>query len=200
MFQSHVCGSQLAAQQAEAAGRAGQATGRNTCAAKALVLASPVLKPYVLWPSPTARIAAPDHLSFPDTVVSVQAAPFYERAPEGADEAEWQKKELRKMRRNVKSAMLQLSMRGYRKYEGKIARIKLVRPALSGSWDEHGLNRASSALTEPAEYELAIDGSSNLFYYLFEDYEAAMPILRKSKRILDDLVSGSPTTMTSRQR
>lgn len=92
------------------------------------------------------------------------------------------------MRRNVKSAVLQLSKCGYNKYENKIVRIKLVRPALGGSGDDGTLSRAGSTLTVPPANDVAIEGSSNLFYYLFEDYEAALPILRKSKKRLDELV------------
>ncbi len=34
----------------------------------------------------------------------------------------------------------------------------------------------------------AVEGSSNLFYYLFEDYSGAVSILNTSKQVLDELV------------
>lgn len=121
------------------------------------------------------------------TVISVHATPFYEKTPEGKTEDEWRQGELNSIRSNVISVLLQLSKEGFEQED--ISLLKSIRQALGTSVKEgYGLNRASSALSTNFSGE-AVEGSSNLFYYLFEDYSAVVPILRKSKDRLDLMVS-----------
>lgn len=78
------------------------------------------------------------------------------------------------MRSNTLSVLCQLSKHGIADFTDRLVSFKRVRQALS--------------VTEPRA-KVACEGSSNLFYYLFEDYSAAMPVLKTSKLQLEHLVS-----------
>lgn len=95
------------------------------------------------------------------------------------------------MRENTVSVLMQLSDLGDAKYEHNILALKQVRQPLrrDSPGNSRGLRQASS--TPHSESYASLEGSSNLFYYLFEDYFAAVPVLKGSRKMLYDLVSTS---------
>ena len=103
-----------------------------------------------------------------DTVLSFHEAVRHEAVPEGEDKAKWRMRELEIMRSNTLKVLRQLSKCGQQEYKTKIIEMISVRQPLI---DKH-----------------PIEGSSNLFYYLFEDYAAAVEVLNASKLRLDHLV------------
>jgi hypothetical protein len=128
-----------------------------------------------------------------DTVLSFHEDPAYETPPRGEDTTKWNAAELKNMRSNVVSVLMQLSNRGYEEYKTNILSLKSVRQPLSKDMmTTNGLRRMPSLLDpEDRERYISYDGSSNLFYYLFEDYTAAVPILKISRKALHDLVSST---------
>lgn len=124
-----------------------------------------------------------------DTVLSLHEDPDLETPPDREDPARWQADELRNMRENTVSVLMQLSDLGHTKYRHNILAFKEVRQSLRRDQpgNGQGLRRTPSAV-ESDNY-VSLEGSSNLFYYLFEDYFAAVPILKGSRKMLSDLVS-----------
>lgn len=99
------------------------------------------------------------------------------------------------MRANTLDVLRQLSRRGFDLYKRKPLSLNSVRRPLSKwharssiSLDRHetGMTFASGGGAEPVS--LADEGTSNLFYYLFEDYVAAGP-LKTAERKLEQIVS-----------
>ncbi|KZL73438.1 ADP-ribosylation facto [Colletotrichum tofieldiae] len=101
-------------------------------------------------------------------VVSSHETPPTEQ-PERDD---WAKEELQNMRSNTLSVLCQLSNHGIADFSDRLVSFKRVRQAMTA--------------TEP-KIDTAYEGSSNLFYYLFEDYSSAMPVLKTSKLRLEQL-------------
>ncbi|GJC99792.1 mutS domain V [Colletotrichum higginsianum] len=98
---------------------------------------------------------------------------FHETPPtEQPGREDWARDELQSMRSNTLSVLCQLSKHGIADFTDRLVSFKRVRQALS--------------VTEPRA-KVACEGSSNLFYYLFEDYSAAMPVLKTSKLQLEHL-------------
>ena len=81
------------------------------------------------------------------------------------------------MRSNTFKVFCQLSKCGSRKEFYAFTQLASVR--------RFGRRRSRVAADLDAE---GVDGSSNLFYYLFEDYTAAIDILKGSKLVLDEIV------------
>jgi Mg2+ and Co2+ transporter CorA len=137
------------------------------------------------------RLVPPKHWSWLTltsdcTVLSFHDAPDYETPPEGQDPDAWRAEELKNMRSNTLAVLLQLSRHGS---ERSILSIKAVRPHpkqdQTAATLTLGLRRASSVVD--LDGVVSMEGSSNLFYYLFEDYTAAVPILKGTRKLLDDM-------------
>lgn len=121
-------------------------------------------------------------LTEPDTVISFHEAACYEdakRIPAGEDHGRWRRAELKNMRANTLKVLRQLSKCGLQEDRNKIMHLTAVR---------HPLMVQRPGQTVIPQIRHAIEGSSNLFYYLFEDYSGAVAILNKSKMVLGDLV------------
>ncbi len=82
------------------------------------------------------------------------------------------------MRTNTLRVLRQLSTIGLKRDEHKIMQLTSIRTPLMK------VNHQTTIASE----EHAREGSSNLFFYLFEDYSAAIGILHQSKSLLDKLV------------
>lgn len=121
-------------------------------------------------------------------MLSLHEDPDLETPPDGEDPVRWRTDEFRNMRENTVSVLMQLSDLGHTKYRHNILALKEVRQPLRRDQpgNGHGLRRVPSAVG--SDTHVSLEGSSNLFYYLFEDYFAAVPILRGSRRMLHNLV------------
>ncbi|KAI1826464.1 hypothetical protein F4861DRAFT_545994 [Xylaria intraflava] len=115
------------------------------------------------------------------TVLSIHELPTFEPAPENEDLEKWKDIELGNMRANTLEVLLQLSQKGFDLYKKKPLSLNSVRPPL-GKWHTRGKsNRIQPETGVPpagrdSSVGLADEGTSNLFYYLFEDYVAAVPL------------------------
>ncbi|KAJ8125665.1 hypothetical protein O1611_g7974 [Lasiodiplodia mahajangana] len=124
------------------------------------------------------------------TVLSIHEQPSFEPTPEKEDAVKWNAKELKNMRDNTLDVLRQLSKQGFDLYKKKPLSLNSVRRPLS-KWHGHsrdsvGLNRTDTGMSfvnaaEPVS--LADEGTSNLFYYLFEDYVAAGPLKTAEKKL-----------------
>ncbi|OHE91758.1 ADP-ribosylation factor [Colletotrichum orchidophilum] len=114
-------------------------------------------------------------------VVSFHETPSSEQP----DDDEWSKAELVNMRSNTISVLCQLSKHGVEDFEQRLLSLKPVRQALPRSELDGGTAR---------------EGSSNLFYYLFEDYSSALPVLRISKQELGRLSEQILTSSSRRSK
>ncbi|KAK5633194.1 hypothetical protein RRF57_008908 [Xylaria bambusicola] len=122
------------------------------------------------------------------TVLSIHEQPSFESVPANEDPKKWQREELQNMRANTLDVLLQLSKHGFDLYKRKPLSINSVRRPLS-KWhtrNESNLDRHETGMTfalagEPVS--LADEGTSNLFYYLFEDYVAAGPLKTAEKKL-----------------
>jgi hypothetical protein len=134
-----------------------------------------------------------DHI---DTVVSFHEAPTLENTPRGVDADIWRKGQIQSMRYNVLNVLLQQSSQGSKLYEQKPLSQNSIRLALKEALersdpDRPELGRIHSDLPIlPHSRSRAVgdEGTSNLFYYLFEDYTAAGP-LKAAGKILEEIVS-----------
>ncbi|KAI0548560.1 hypothetical protein F4679DRAFT_550050 [Xylaria curta] len=123
------------------------------------------------------------------TVLSIHEQPSFEPVPDKEDPIKWEKEELKNMRANTLDVLLQLSRKGFDLYKRKPLSLNSVRRPLS-KWharDRPGMNRhetgMSSFATGGEPVSLADEGTSNLFYYLFEDYVAAGPLKTAEKKL-----------------
>ncbi|KAI1130468.1 hypothetical protein F5Y10DRAFT_119492 [Nemania abortiva] len=125
------------------------------------------------------------------TVLSIHEQPSFELVPEKEDRDKWRAEELRNMRANTLDVLRQLSKKGFDLYKKKPLSINSVRRPLS-KWHGHtrdsvSFNRQDTGMSsfvnagEPVS--LADEGTSNLFYYLFEDYVAAGPLKTAEKKL-----------------
>ncbi|TRX98131.1 hypothetical protein FHL15_000776 [Xylaria flabelliformis] len=124
-----------------------------------------------------------------NTVLSIHEQPSFEPVPDKEDPDKWEKEELKNMRANTLDVLLQLSRNGFDLYKRKPLSLNSVRRPLS-KWharDRPGMNRhetgMSSFATGGEPVSLADEGTSNLFYYLFEDYVAAGPLKTAEKKL-----------------
>ncbi|KAK1725817.1 ADP-ribosylation factor [Colletotrichum acutatum] len=108
-------------------------------------------------------------LSSDSVVVSFHETP----SSEHSEDEEWSMAELANTRSNTTSVLCQLSKHGVEDFERRLLSLKPVRQAMPRS---------------EVDSNTACEGSSNLFYYLFEDYSSALPVLRTSKQELGRLV------------
>lgn len=122
-----------------------------------------------------------------DTVLSVQEAPDYSDPPPGADKKGYEEDELKSMRSNTFKALVQLSKCGFGKYDNDILSQKTIRlPPRAKPDSRHPRRKPTMASQDGSNF--AQEGSSNLLYYLFEEYTAALHILDQSNRVLANLV------------
>ncbi|KAI1180493.1 hypothetical protein F4777DRAFT_249811 [Nemania sp. FL0916] len=116
------------------------------------------------------------------TVLSIHEQPSFEPAPRKVDVRKWEEKELKNMRDNTLDVLLQLSHQGFDLYKKKPLSLNSVRRPLSKRHERStvtSLSRNDTGITYIDQDELgslADEGTSNLFYYLFEDYVAAEPL------------------------
>ncbi|OAA59828.1 ADP-ribosylation factor [Niveomyces insectorum RCEF 264] len=124
----------------------------------------------------TPSLVPPKHWSWfvlcgDHTVLSFHEAAYYDTGPRPEDRDEWRKKELKSMRSNTLKVLRQLSKCGLKQDEHKFMQLTSVRQPM--------------ALGQPEDQ--ASEAASSLFYYLFEDYSAALDILNNSRIALDDI-------------
>ncbi|KAI1365061.1 hypothetical protein F5Y08DRAFT_194530 [Xylaria arbuscula] len=122
------------------------------------------------------------------TVLSIHEQPMFEPVPPHEDAARWKYEELQNIRANTLDVLLQLSKNGFDLYKRKPLSLNSVRRPLSKwhSRDRPNLDRQETGMSfafgcEPVS--LADEGTSNLFYYLFEDYVAAGPLKTAEKKL-----------------
>lgn len=87
------------------------------------------------------------------------------------------------MRSNISTVLIQLSELGFKRFEDQPHYQASVRQSLQAM--SHSREQGVGSTPDS---DLAAEGTSNLFYYLFEDYVAAVP-LRLCARKLVDIVS-----------
>ncbi|KAI0489518.1 hypothetical protein F4859DRAFT_154353 [Xylaria cf. heliscus] len=122
------------------------------------------------------------------TVLSIHEQPSFETVPDKEDPERWTREELKNMRANTLDVLLQLSRQGFDLYKRKPLSLNSVRRPLSKwqtrdrpSIDRHETGMSFASAGEPVS--LADEGTSNLFYYLFEDYVAAGPLKTAEKKL-----------------
>lgn len=126
-----------------------------------------------------------------DTVLSIHEKPSFEPVPEKENKQHWHDVEFKSMRAHTLDVVLQLSLRGFELYKSNpLAQIS-IRQSLSklpASQPELDRNQSGTSFFSNSEMgTLANEGTSNLFYYLFEDYVAAGP-LKAAEQELDEMV------------
>lgn len=101
--------------------------------------------------------------------------------------------ELKSMRLNTFTVLAQLSKCGFEMFDDRPLSQAAIRQTLrSGVGSDMGSVSFLSTETDGVPHALAAEGSSNLFYYLFEDYVAASP-LKAAVDILEKMVGcGTP--------
>ncbi|KAI1387074.1 uncharacterized protein F4822DRAFT_412020 [Hypoxylon trugodes] len=120
------------------------------------------------------------------TVLSIHERPSYELVPEKEDEKRWRQTELQYMRSHMLDILRQLSKKGYEQYKSDPLAQSSVRESLRKF--QLGITRQESGVSifNSETGSLADEGTSNLFYYLFEDYVAAGP-LKAAEQELDEM-------------
>ncbi|KAI1137032.1 hypothetical protein F5Y05DRAFT_389943 [Hypoxylon sp. FL0543] len=121
------------------------------------------------------------------TVLSIHEKPLFEPVPDREDREKWHRAELGYMRAHTLDVLLQLSTRGFKLYEGNPLAQNSVRQSLKRSRTDLGRQQSVVSVFQNSDTgTLADEGTSNLFYYLFEDYVAAGP-LKNAEQELDDM-------------
>lgn len=106
------------------------------------------------------------------------------------DHSKLQLDELQSMRKNTRALLSQLSTIGIEEFQLRISSQKGVRSDLKPRAERGAV---PTARTTVKESEADVDGSANLFYYLFEDYSAGISILKDSSKTLSRLVRMNAT-------
>lgn len=109
---------------------------------------------------------------------------------------EWRRQQYKNMRANSLDVLLQQSKHGMALYEQRPLSQSSIRQALKKAVERSnlghpGLSRVHSDVPPFGHFPgttIEDEGTSNLFYYLFEDYSAAGP-LKAASAILEKLVS-----------
>ncbi|KAI1079455.1 hypothetical protein F5B20DRAFT_165399 [Whalleya microplaca] len=121
------------------------------------------------------------------TVLSIHEAPTFEPAPEKEEEQRWQDEELKSIRSNTLNVLVQLSKQGYELFRNNPLAQSAIRETLSTeATDRPGLSRNQTGMSLDSNGQpvnLESEGTSNLFYYLFEDYVAAGPLKIAERRL-----------------
>lgn len=131
-----------------------------------------------------------------DTVITFHESPVLEPAPAGADPDDWKAAQIKNMRANSLDVLLQQSVCGIELYKKRPLSQNSIREALGQviagvDPSKPELSRVHSdipPLGSTPGISLEDEGTSRLFYYLFEDYAAAGP-LKAARMILEDIVS-----------
>lgn len=131
-----------------------------------------------------------------DTVITFHEGHKADAAPRGWSNEDWHKAQYQTMRSNSLDVLLQQSKCGMSLYEQRPLSQSSIRQSLKKTADRSmsrkpELSRVHSdvpPIGSTAGNTLGDEGTSNLFYYLFEDYSAAGP-LKAAGKILDELVS-----------
>jgi len=128
-----------------------------------------------------------------DTVLTIHGKPRYhypeveKRPPD--DEEKWRKKELSYMRSNtLKILFTELSDKPSKM--ASYQEMTSIRQPLQAMLEKGRM--ADGTVPEKVTRQIGQEGASSLFYYLFEDYAAAITILNESKPHLDGLVCHAP--------
>ncbi|KAH8889516.1 hypothetical protein GQ53DRAFT_842826 [Thozetella sp. PMI_491] len=142
--------------------------------------------------------------SAPDTILTFHEGPYYDVPYGEPSPNSWREKELENMRSNTRKVLCQLSLEGIDEYDGKIAQLASVRRHLEAVAKELEAQKLQESMSRRSTIRpgfdvsledlrtIELEGSSNLFYYLFEDYTSTMPIIIQSKQRLDGLVRITP--------
>ncbi|KAJ0121764.1 hypothetical protein J7T55_008931 [Diaporthe amygdali] len=132
----------------------------------------------------SAELVPPKHWAW--YILTSDQAPVYLEIPKGVkvDHDRLQKDELQSMRKNTSALLSQLSAIGIQKYLLRISASKGVRSDLKPRTER---GTVPGARTTVKESEADVDGSANLFFYLFEDYSAGISILKDSSTTLSRL-------------
>jgi hypothetical protein len=115
-----------------------------------------------------------------NTVISIHEVPNYTTPSKGVATTTWQTAELQSMRTNTIAVLEQLSNIGIAKHDGNLFLLKAIRESEKADSSE----RSPTAVPDDKIADVA---ASNLFYYLFEDYSAVMPVLYNSRRMLEGI-------------
>ncbi|KAI0882717.1 uncharacterized protein GGS22DRAFT_168565 [Annulohypoxylon maeteangense] len=121
------------------------------------------------------------------TVLSIHEKPLFEPVPEKENKESWRNEEFESMRAHILDILRQLSTKGFDLYKTNPLAQSSVRESLPNPRKD--LNRTQSGVSVFSNSEagsLADEGTSNLFYYLFEDYVAAGP-LKAAEQELDEM-------------
>jgi hypothetical protein len=120
-------------------------------------------------------------------------------APNKEKEKDWRLEHLKNMRSNSLNVLLQQSIHGMERYKQRPLSQNSIREALKlapngdgGRPDLSPVHSDLPPLASDQEVTLEHEGTSLLFYYLFEDYAAAGP-LKAAGRILEEMVRILPT-------
>ncbi|KAF6814992.1 ADP-ribosylation factor [Colletotrichum plurivorum] len=123
----------------------------------------------------TSSLLPPKHWSWLTLCSDGVVLSLHETPPvEHPDDSLWAMRELKNMRSNTVTVLRQLSKHGVEEYRSRVITLKSVRQALPAA--------ASGCDT-------AREGSSNLFFYLFEDYSGAVPVLTAARSKIHKLAS-----------
>ncbi|KAI1104169.1 hypothetical protein F4804DRAFT_308010 [Jackrogersella minutella] len=121
------------------------------------------------------------------TVLSIHEKPIFEPVPDKEDKEVWHREEFGYMRAHTLDVLRQISTKGFALYKANPLAQSSVRESLPIS--QPSLSRQQSGVSVFNNSEagsLADEGTSNLFYYLFEDYVAAGP-LKAAEQELDEM-------------
>ncbi|KAI0838975.1 hypothetical protein F5Y06DRAFT_36588 [Hypoxylon sp. FL0890] len=121
------------------------------------------------------------------TVLSIHEKPLFEPVPDKENKEYWRHVEFAYMRAHTLDVLLQLSTKGFPRYEGNPLAQNSVRQSLKRSRTDLSRQQTGMSIFNNSDTgNLADEGTSNLFYYLFEDYVAAGP-LKNAEEELDDM-------------
>lgn len=129
-----------------------------------------------------------------DTVLSIHEKPYFEPVPDKEEKDKWQLDEFESMRSHIMDILRQLSVKGVDLYKTNPLAQSSVRQSLPNPRQDLSRTQSGVSVFNNSETgSLADEGTSNLFYYLFEDYVAAGP-LKMAEQELDEMVSKTSIT------
>ncbi|KAI2466387.1 hypothetical protein F4781DRAFT_405962 [Annulohypoxylon bovei var. microspora] len=121
------------------------------------------------------------------TVLSIHEKPLFEPVPEKEDKETWRDEEFTSMRAHILDILRQLSTIGFDLYKANPLAQSSVRESLPNARQDLSRTQSGVSVFNNSETgSLADEGTSNLFYYLFEDYVAAGP-LKAAEEELDEM-------------
>ncbi|KAI1459394.1 hypothetical protein F4805DRAFT_79701 [Annulohypoxylon moriforme] len=121
------------------------------------------------------------------TVLSIHEKPLFEPVPEKENKENWRNEEFESMRAHIMDILRQLSTKGFDLYKANPLAQSSVRESLPNPRQDLSRTQSGVSVFNNSETgSLADEGTSNLFYYLFEDYVAAGP-LKAAEQELDEM-------------